>query len=411
MNPASAGFLFLVTSMQIRTIFKVSFFLFAFIFSSNSLAIEYADYVGTYEWYQLPTQYRTKKPLNVCFYHAQPDMASHSHSGHRIEPDGDLDPNSIPYRYKCFYIQTNKDTGVSRPLEMPIYRTGDISCPSGFTSIPGEARCGSCAAAKDQTVEFKGPDSPIISGSSGKFVSWRPDSDSVQCYESCEYTGQASSLCFTSPGSSDQGYCNFYATGTGSLCDAPDEALAVEGNPVDSDDPEQPEEPEQPGEPGDGDDGDNPGSGGDGGGSGGDGDDGSGGGPGGGDAGGDGSGGDGDGSGDGSGNGDGSVSGPGTSLSGPESGSFDGTDDEWDEKLEQAKTDLKDSIDEKVSAMQNLLNLDLGEGGGSLPCNTHTVFGQTLNFCLTDYYDVLLYLRNILLLMAALFAAFVILKD
>ncbi|MCY1524497.1 hypothetical protein D9M68_594330 [compost metagenome] len=61
--------------------------------------------------------------------------------------------------------------------------------------------------------------------------------------------------------------------------------------------------------------------------------------------------------------------------------------------------------------MKGAFDLNLGSGGGKLPCNSFTVFKQSISLCFTDYVETLGYLRNILLVMAALLAALIILKD
>lgn len=136
----------------------------------------------------------------------------------------------------------------------------------------------------------------------------------------------------------------------------------------------------------------------------------------------------GDGSGTGSGNGSGDGDGicdpatdycgqaPTAQLKKGEQGSFEEGNNEWDEKI----STLKDELDEKLAQygdlFKGLVNVNLGGGGGSLPCDTVNVsfgrFGSTsLRLCLNDYAEQLSYLRYALLLAASVIAALVVLRD
>lgn len=132
----------------------------------------------------------------------------------------------------------------------------------------------------------------------------------------------------------------------------------------------------------------------------------------------------GDGKGDGKGEGDGDGEGEGEEGEGPsgpqgtlqkgEVGNFSEGITEWDQRI----TDVRGELDQKLGEYSNLFkgvfDLDLGTGGGSLPCDNIPIsFGSTsttLRFCLADYSDPLSYLRYALLLGAAALAAVIILR-
>lgn len=304
---------------------------------------------------------------------------------------------------------------------------------------------------------FSSPPSNIIVVGGRNIVNSSPPTG---CKNGCQYIPKTSKTtsCYRYPGAEGQGFCNYVLTSDGSSCAADSGNPGMTGPslndtpptnpdepPSDPNDPgcpagyswsgttcvKTPTDPTDPGGDGDGDgDGgsDGGGTGGDGGGDGGTGGGGDGGGTGGGgDGGGDGStgggegdggGGGGTGGGDGSGNCDPSKqdcssgpAGPKTSLKPGKQGNFDNANAEWDAKVEEAKKSLKDAIKKNVDTMKGMFDLNLGEGAGKLPCNQTSVFGQTIDLCFSEYSGVLSYLRNILLLVAAVIAAMVILRD
>ncbi|WP_131188456.1 hypothetical protein [Stutzerimonas kirkiae] len=304
--------------------------------------------------------------------------------------------------------------------------TGDVYPNTSFTGYFSIGKRVDCGKTEGITREFRGVNASVIwSGSSG-FVAALEGVGTTACYGYCSYDYQSSSSCYLLAGSDSSGFCNYTAVGNGTFCGASDTESAATGDPLVKPDTSEPN-------PGDGDSGDGDvggDSGGDSGGSSGGGGDGGSGGSSGGsdsDAGGDNSGGgsdsdnsggssggDSDSGGD-SGGGSGSsgdgIPGPTGSLQRPEGGSLDGAIDEWDEKLEGAKEEIKEKIDDNVNAIRGLLDLNLSGGGGVLPCVKLPFFGSSLDLCLDVYAEVLSYLRYVLLFMAAVFAAFVVLKD
>jgi hypothetical protein len=271
------------------------------------------------------------------------------------------------------------------------------------------------------------------------------------CSAGCRYSSASSKAasCYLVSGSVDTGFCNYSMTSNGERCsgeDAPGPDMGDPPNPDDpSETPNQPSNPDDPGCPvgqawsgtdcvaeptGDGDEGgsdegedddygdpcdiegdcwdeDDGGPGWDNG--------------------------NGNGSGNGSGDGEGDADGgedegdgecdpdegyvcgegkgPESGLSAPDAGSWDKANEEWDQRLEQAKKELKDKVKANVDQMKSAFNLQLSAGGGQLPCDTFTVWGKQQRFCVADYADQLANLRLALLLMAAVIAALVILKD
>ncbi len=107
---------------------------------------------------------------------------------------------------------------------------------------------------------------------------------------------------------------------------------------------------------------------------------------------------------------------PTAQLKKGEQGNFEEGNNEWDEKI----STLKDELDEKLAQygdlFKGLVNVNLGTGGGALPCDTVNIsfgrFGSTsLRLCLNDYAEQLSYLRYALLLAASVIAALVVLRD
>lgn len=309
-----------------------------------------------------------------------------------------------------------------------------------------------CAETKGEPFPAKGPDSPVISSGGRNYIA---DSGApTACYEQCQYTSETgrSTSCYFVKGSTTQGFCNYILNGTGENCPADAYQFSETGDqlnpPTDPADPSVP--PSDPNDPGCPEgwawsgttcvkaDPSNPGDGsGDGSGEG-DGDGNSGGGnPGGGDGSGSGDGdGSGTGDGDGTGNGDGSGSGngdgdgegegqcdpakdpngcqgqgPSGTLSEPEAGSWDEANQEWDQKIQDAKKELKDAVKGSIDQLKGAFDLQLSTGGGQLPCEAINVWGKSYRLCVADYSSQLSYLRLALLLMAALIAAFIILKE
>ncbi|WP_329026386.1 attachment protein [Pseudomonas aeruginosa] len=293
----------------------------------------------------------------------------------------------------------------------------------------------------------KGPDSPVVTSGGRNYVG--DGGAPTACYQSCEYGGNPSpASCYLVKGSTTTGFCNYILKGTGQSCGADSYTFAQTGdslNPPDTPntdpsdpndpgcppgwswsgttcvktptDPTDPTDPTTPGGDGGGDGGGNNNGGGNDGGTG-NGGDGSG-------------GGDGNGGGDGSGDGDGSGTGgdgngtcdpakencstgpegPGGELKEPTPGTWDDAIATWEKKVEEAKKELKTKVKANVDQMKGAFDLNLAEGGGQLPCESMTIWGKSYSLCISDYAGQLSSLRVALLLMAALIAALILLKD
>lgn len=330
--------------------------------------------------------------------------------------------------------------------------TGD-SCPPEQELDPAD---GACKPPPEECKEgelfpAKGPDSPVVTSGGRNYVG--DGGAPSACYQSCEYGGNPSpASCYLVKGSTTTGFCNYILKGTGQNCGADSYTFAQTGdslNPPDTPntDPSDPNDPgcppgwswsgttcvKTPTDPTDPTDPTTPGGDGDGGGDGNGGGDNNGGGNDGGTGnGGDGSGGgDGNGGGDGSGDGDGSGTGgdgngtcdpakencstgpegPGGELKEPTPGTWDDAIATWEKKVEDAKKELKTKVKANVDQMKGAFDLNLAEGGGQLPCESMTIWGKSYSLCISDYAGQLSSLRVALLLMAALIAALILLKD
>ncbi|MFU3333504.1 attachment protein [Pseudomonas aeruginosa] len=328
--------------------------------------------------------------------------------------------------------------------------TGD-SCPAEQELDPAD---GACKPPPEECKEgelfpAKGPDSPVVTSGGRNYVG--DGGAPTACYQSCEYGGNPSpASCYLVKGSTTTGFCNYILKGTGQSCGADSYTFSQTGdslNPPDTPntDPSDPNDPgcppgwswsgttcvKTPTDPTDPTDPTTPGGDGDGGGdgNGNGGGDNNGGGTG---NGGDGSGGgDGNGGGDGSGDGDGSGTGgdgngtcdpakencstgpegPGGELKEPTPGTWDDAIATWEKKVEEAKKELKTKVKANVDQMKGAFDLNLAEGGGQLPCEPMTIWGKSYSLCISDYAGQLSSLRVALLLMAALIAALILLKD
>ena len=365
-------------------------------------------------------------------------------------------------KYWC-RVAANNGAG---SVTLDVWRTGN-ACPEGTEYDPsikdGSSQCKAppkdCSGTQGEPFPAKGNDAPVISSGGRNYVA--DGGPPTACYEQCQYKSESgrSTSCYLVKGSTTQGFCNYILQGSGETCSADSYQFSTTGDPLnpsteppdpavppsDPNDPGCPEgwawsdttcvkaDPSNPGEgsgdgEGDGEGGGNTG-GGTGGGDGSDNGDGSGSGDG------DGSGsgnrdgsGSGNGDGSGSGNGDGDRDGegqcdpakdpngcqgegPSTELKEPDAGSWDEANKEWDQKVQDAKKELKDAVKANIDQLKGAFDLQLSTGGGQLPCYTGTVWGKPYRLCVSDSADQLSNMRLALLLMAALIAAFVILKE
>ncbi|MFG8859555.1 attachment protein [Pseudomonas aeruginosa] len=330
-----------------------------------------------------------------------------------------------------------------------LFRKGD-QCASADDTY--NASTGICEPPPKECKEgelfpAKGPDSPVVTSGGRNYVG--DGGAPTACYQSCQYGGNPSpASCYLVKGSTTTGFCNYILKGTGQSCGADSYTFSQTGDslnppdtpntdPSDPNDPgcppgwswsgttcvktptnpTDPTDPTTPGGDGGGDGGGNNNGGGTDGGTG---------------NGGDGSeGGDGNGGGDGSGDGDGSGTGgdgngtcdpakencstgpegPGGELKEPMPGTWDDAIATWEKKVEEAKKELKTKVKANVDQMKGAFDLNLAEGGGQLPCESMTIWGKSYSLCISDYAGQLSSLRVALLLMAALIAALILLKD
>ncbi|WP_457931188.1 attachment protein [Pseudomonas aeruginosa] len=343
---------------------------------------------------------------------------------------------------------TNNETGKTAAGYGPAGRYGD-SCPEGteYDKATGICKSPPQECKEGELFPAKGPDSPVVTSGGRNYVG--DGGAPTACYQSCEYGGNPSpASCYLVKGSTTTGFCNYILKGTGQNCGADSYTFSQTGdslNPPDtpntdpsdpndpgcppgwswsgttcvktSTNPTDPTDPTTPGGDGGGDGGGNNNGGGNDGGTG-NGGDGSG-------------GGDGNGGGDGSGDGDGSGTGgdgngtcdpakencstgpegPGGELKEPTPGTWDDAIATWEKKVEEAKQELKTKVKANVDQMKGAFDLNLAEGGGQLPCESMTIWGKSYSLCISDYAGQLSSLRVALLLMAALIAALILLKD
>ncbi|MBD9630642.1 hypothetical protein [Pseudomonas sp. PDM19] len=116
----------------------------------------------------------------------------------------------------------------------------------------------------------------------------------------------------------------------------------------------------------------------------------------------------------GTGGGDGGTNGgdgPKESLEQPKQGNWDDALSTWEAKVAEAKKEFSEKIKENADQLKGVFDLNLGEGGGKLPCDTFVVWKKTVSLCFTPYEEKLSYLRYALMFMASVLAAFVILKE
>ncbi|WP_101516590.1 attachment protein [Pseudomonas aeruginosa] len=282
--------------------------------------------------------------------------------------------------------------------------TGD-SCPPEQELDPAD---GACKPPPEECKEgelfpAKGPDSPVVTSGGRNYVG--DGGAPSACYQSCEYGGNPSpASCYLVKGSTTTGFCNYILKGTGQNCGADSYTFAQTGdslNPPDTPntDPSDPNDPgcppgwswsgttcvKTPTDPTDPTDPTTPG---------------------------------GDGGGDGNGTCDPAKEncstgpeGPGGELKEPTPGTWDDAIATWEKKVEEAKKELKTKVKANVDQMKGAFDLNLAEGGGQLPCESMTIWGKSYSLCISDYAGQLSSLRVALLLMAALIAALILLKD
>ncbi|KAB0704559.1 attachment protein [Pseudomonas aeruginosa] len=305
------------------------------------------------------------------------------------------------YGLEFYCLSQGVERMCSTSYNNPVYRKGE-GCTA--PKIPDETT-GTCKepptppedCIKGLTDLFSSPPSNIFVSGGRNFVNSSPPTG---CKNGCQYlpTTSKTTSCYRYPGSDNQGFCNYVLMTDGSACAADSGNPGMTGPSLNDTPPTNPDEPPSdpndpgcppgyswsgttcvktptdPTEPGgDGGDGGNcdpakqdcsPG-----------------------------------------------PAGPGGELKEPKPGTWDDAIATWEQKVEQAKKELKDKVRANVDQMKGAFDLNLAEGGGQLPCESMTIWGRSYSLCVADYADQLSNLRVALLLMAALIAAFILLRD
>lgn len=346
-----------------------------------------------------------------------------------------------PDTFKCWISSSQTFTFAHNLF---VRRTGDTCPPDTVLDVTITDGSNQCIPKPDKCLETKGNTNYNISHA-GLRADFPPGStvapiNTRMCDNSCAYkfagdgsTTNCGTLRDTDPA---QYYCVFKYAGIGEACLPGDEPINANAPPnpdppADPNDPTDPRnncgrgyawsgttcvrywDPDNPTDPGNPD----PGNGGNNGGGNTGGGNNGGGNSGGGDTGGTDPGtgnGGGGGGGDGDDNGDGDG-GPTEKLEQGEQGSFDETIKEWDEKIADIQEELDKKISEYTGLFSGVFDLNLGSAGGSLPCyNVPIKIGSASSsgkLCIADYERELSFLRYILLLVAAVVAAFIVLRD
>jgi hypothetical protein len=109
------------------------------------------------------------------------------------------------------------------------------------------------------------------------------------------------------------------------------------------------------------------------------------------------------------------VAGPTKSLVKIDSVGFGQTGKEWEDKIAAGRQQLDGLIDQYSNLFSGAFDLNIGTGGGALPCYKIPVnalkINTTLDFCPAKFEDQLIYLKYILLACATILAGFFILRD
>lgn len=123
--------------------------------------------------------------------------------------------------------------------------------------------------------------------------------------------------------------------------------------------------------------------------------------------------GEGDGKGDGEGEEDGKGDNYNKKFDKKDSDGFDSSlAEEWDQKIKDTKDKIKDKIDEIYKDFEDRFTVNLPTGGGSLPCyNFNIPFrGTSMSLCFRDYDADLSLIRYALMFIAAVFAAYIVMR-
>ena len=113
--------------------------------------------------------------------------------------------------------------------------------------------------------------------------------------------------------------------------------------------------------------------------------------------------------------GDDDIAGPTKQLVGKTSPGFGEASAEWQTKIDTARQQLDGLINQYSNLFSGAFDLNIGTGGGALPCYQIPIVSRfintTLDFCPAKFEDQLIYLKYILLAAAAILAGFIVLRN
>jgi len=99
---------------------------------------------------------------------------------------------------------------------------------------------------------------------------------------------------------------------------------------------------------------------------------------------------------------------PSGELQKPKQGNYDDALVEWDQKIADAKQEFKDKLAQIKELATASSALSLSGGGGQLPCPSFTVWGMSVDLCVSDYADELAAIKWALLFIATVIAFYII---
>jgi len=99
---------------------------------------------------------------------------------------------------------------------------------------------------------------------------------------------------------------------------------------------------------------------------------------------------------------------PSGELQKPKQGNYDDALVEWDQKIADAKQEFKDKLAQIKELATSSSALSLSAGGGQLPCPSFTVWGMSVDLCVSDYSSELAAIKWALLFIATVIAFYII---
>lgn len=95
-------------------------------------------------------------------------------------------------------------------------------------------------------------------------------------------------------------------------------------------------------------------------------------------------------------------------LQKPKQGNYDDALVEWDQKIADAKQEFKDKLAKIKELATSSSALNLSAGGGQLPCPSFTVWGMSVDLCVSDYSSELAAIKWALIFIATVIAFYII---